>query len=84
MIKLTNESDPKRVDPKHMAGQEILIRDKETIFIAKLFLINNKSYVYRFGSTRPLSDYDGWSPLPVEIIDNQMRQRELDRFFLDD
>ncbi len=84
MIKLYNENDPKRVDPKHMVGREILIRDKEQIFIGKVAVINNMSYVYRFGITRKLSEFDGWATLPVEIIDEQSRQRELDRFFLDD
>lgn len=84
MIKLENESDPKRVDPRHMAGREILIRDKDQIFIGKVAIINNISYVYRFGSTRPLSDYDGWAPLPIEVIDDESRRRDLDRFFLDD
>lgn len=84
MIKLTNEYDPKRVDPKHMAGREILIRDKEQIFIGKVALINNISYVYRFGITRPLSEFDGWTTLPVEVIDEEQRRRQLDAFLSED
>lgn len=84
MIKLTNEYDPKRVDPKHMAGREILIRDKEQIFIGKVALINNISYVYRFGTTRQLSEFDGWTTLPVEVIDEDKRKRELDAFLTSD
>lgn len=84
MIRLENEYDPKRVDPKHMAGKEILIRDKDQIFIAKVALIDNISYVYRFGTTRPLSDFDGWTVLPIEVVDEDRRRRELDAFLTSD
>ena len=84
MIKLENEYDPKRIDPKHMVGREILIRDKEQVFIGKVAIINNISYVYRFGITRPLSDFDGWTTLPIEVIDEDKRRRELDAFLTTD
>lgn len=80
MIRLLNENDPKRVDPKHMNNKQILIRDKDDIFIAKVVVINNISYVYRWGISRELKEFDGWAHLPVQEIDEETRRRELDMF----
>lgn len=84
MIRLINERDPKRVDPKHMAGKEILVRDKEDIFIAKIVVINNICYVYRWGNSKPLNQYDGWSVLPIENIDEEKHRREIGMFLSED
>jgi hypothetical protein len=84
MIRLINERDPKRVDPKHMAGKEILVRDKDEIFIANVVVINNISYVYRWGSSKELNQFDGWATMPIETIDEEKHRREIDMFFSED
>lgn len=81
MIRLLNEHDPKRINPKHMSNKQILVRDKDDIFIAKVVVINDISYVYRWGISRELSEFDGWSNMPIQEIDEEMRKRELDMFF---
>ena len=53
MIKLENEYDPKRIDPKHMAGREILIRDKEQCPDIIVFQSNIKYFTTIYNNMFP-------------------------------
>lgn len=84
MIRLINEVDPKRVSGKRMAGKQILVRDKEEIFMSKVVIIADIPYVYRWGIGYKLQDFDGWSPLPIQEIDMERDLRHLTHFFSED
>jgi hypothetical protein len=64
-----------------MAGKQILIRDKEEIFMSKIVLVADIPYIYRWGIAYKLETFDGWSPLPVYNVDENLRHREMDRYF---
>jgi hypothetical protein len=84
MIRLIDEVDPKRVNAKHMVGKQILIRDKDEIFMSKVVNIANIPYVYRWGVGYKLDSFDGWSPLPIQEIDMERDLRHLNHFFSED
>lgn len=81
MIRLINETDPKRIQPKHMANKDILIRDKDTIFVARVFIIGKDCYIYRWGLSKKVNEYDGWAPLPIEVVDESQYRRDIDMYF---
>ena len=84
MIRLIDEVDPKRVSGRRMAGKQILVRDKEEIFMSKVVLIADIPYVYRWGTGYKLQDFDAWSPLPTYEVDRERSSRHLDHFFSED
>jgi hypothetical protein len=84
MIRLINEVDPKRTTGKHMAGKSILVRDKEDVFLAKVVLIVDVPYVYRWGVGYKLDTFDGWCPLPTYEVDNDLKRRQLAAYFSED
>lgn len=84
MIRLINERDPKRIQPKHMANKDILVRGGEEVFVAKVFIIADNCYIYKWGISRKLETYDGWAPLPIENIDEKINERNSYNFLFDD
>lgn len=84
MMKLIDEVDPKRVNGKHMAGKQILIREKEEIFLSKVVLIADIPYVYKWGIAYRLDQFDGWASIPVYELDQERELRRLDSFFSED
>lgn len=77
MIRLINEIDPKRIQPKHFAKKQILVRDRDDIFVAVVFIIADNCYIYRWGISKKLEEYDGWAPLPVEIVERNTRNNDM-------
>jgi hypothetical protein len=65
MLKLQNEIDPRIIQPKHLANKNILVREKDNIYISKVIMIADNVYVRYFSVTKPIIEVDGWTELPV-------------------
>lgn len=84
MIRLIDETDPKRALPYHLIGKQILIRDENEIFMATVVSIADVLHVFKGPYPYKIIDFDGWAELPIIKIDEEKYRREIDRFFLDD
>lgn len=65
MLKLQNEIDPRLVQPKHLANKNILVREKDEIYISKVIMIADTVYVRYFSVSKPITEVDGWAQLPI-------------------
>jgi len=65
MLRLENETDPKRRQPKHLRGKKIIYRVGNGMFLSEVIIIGTECYVQYNGTWKEITKMDGWVEIPV-------------------